>query len=124
MVNLERATKEELEAALAARRELGRDYEPALVESFVDKIEQTIQARVDQQVERRTSAVQRVDAGASVRQFVLGLVSMGTGVPITLFAAGVASGGDSGTSVPGIAVAWLGIVGVNAAHAWSNRRGR
>ncbi|MGH3383183.1 MAG: hypothetical protein ACRDO1_01255 [Nocardioidaceae bacterium] len=61
----------------------------------------------------------RLDEGARIRQFVLGLVSMGTGVPITLFASGMTVGENN---VAGIAVAWLGIVGVNVSHAWSLRR--
>jgi hypothetical protein len=113
---LERATTEELEAALAARRELGREFEPALVESFVAKIEQ----RIDAEMATRVSAVGSVskqEKRALENQFVLGLVSLGTGIPITAIA-----GGQSGLG--GTAIAWAGIVGVNVAHATSLRRRR
>lgn len=124
MGDIDKATTEELEAALQARRELGRDFERELAESFVDRIEHTVAARIDARFAEHGGDVKqlrRSEEGARIRQFVLGLVSLGTGVPITLFAAGVASGGDQGPSVGGILVAWTGIVGVNAAHAWSNR---
>jgi hypothetical protein len=96
--DLERARTEELEAALAARRELGYEFEPALVESFVARIEE----RIDAEVAARTAAVGKAskqEKPASEQQFVLGIVSLGTG----------------------IAIAWAGIVGVNVAHAISLR---
>lgn len=96
MGEIEQATTEELEAALQARKELGKDYEAALVESFLSKIDQQVAARVDAQVAQHTKDVKKVsrsEENGRIRQFVLGLVSLGTGVPITLFAAGVASGG-------------------------------
>ena len=99
----------DLEAAIAARAELGREYEPALVESFVERLEATIAARVEAEVERR--APQPEDRTAP---FVLGIVSLGTGIPITAIAGGIGE-------LPGIMVAWAGIVGVNVAHALSRR---
>ena len=44
--------RDEAEAALAARQELGRDYEPPVVDSFVDRLDKVIDARVAEQVER------------------------------------------------------------------------
>ncbi|HEY0775954.1 MAG TPA: hypothetical protein VGD51_17850 [Nocardioidaceae bacterium] len=38
--------REELEATLEVRRELGPSYEPALVDSFVDRIERAVEACV------------------------------------------------------------------------------
>ena len=49
---------------------------------------------------------------------MIGIVSLGTGIPITAIAGGVGDG------LAGVVVAWLGIVGVNVAHALSNRRRR
>ena len=63
----ERVERQEVEALLETRRELGPTYDEALVDAFADRIEAAV-------------------AGT--------------------FA-----------DLPGIAVAWLGIVGVNAAHA-------
>jgi hypothetical protein len=44
-------------------------------------------------------------------------VSLGTGIPITAIAGGIGE-------LRGIIVAWVGIVGVNVAHALSRRRRR
>lgn len=116
MGDIEKATTEELEAALEARRELGRGFEQELVESFVDKIDQRIEVRVDARVAERTKGMKGSDKEAGNRQMILGFVSLGTGIPITAIAATNADG------VSGVIVAWLGIVGVNVAHALSSRR--
>ena len=105
------AFAKDLEAAIAARAELGREYEPALVESFVERLEQSIAARVDAEVKRHENPP------GSGNQLTLGIVSLGTGIPITAIAGGTAD-------LPGIMVAWAGIVGVNVAHALSRRTRR
>ena len=102
----------DLEAAIAAQAELGREYEPALVESFVERLETTIAARVAAEVERKAPQGQDWNA-----PFVLGVVSLGTGIPISAISASIAD-------LPGLMVAWAGIVGVNVAHALSRRSRR
>jgi hypothetical protein len=111
--HLEQTAEHELAAALAARQELGEHYESALAESFVARIETEIDARVDARV-AQTVRTSRVEAQQQKQQFVLGIVSLGTGIPITAVAGGV---GD----LPGIVVAWAGIVAVNVAHALRGR---
>ena len=108
-------TREDAESALAARLELGREREPELAEAFADRIERAIDARVEQ----RVAATRRApyEEGIEGTRLALAIVSLGTGIPITAIAASLADG-------PGIVVAWLGIVGVNAAHAWANRNRR
>ena len=95
-------TREEVAAMIAARRELGPEMEPAVIDSFLDRVEAAAEKRADAKpaVRERASGV-----GAG-----LAIVSLGTGIPITAIAA--EQGG-----VAGIALAWLGIVGVNVAHA-------
>ncbi|HET7328954.1 MAG TPA: hypothetical protein VFJ14_16910 [Nocardioidaceae bacterium] len=115
MGEIEKATTEELEAALEARRELGRSFEQELVESFVDKIDARITARVDAQVAERTRGSKHLDKKAGQRQMILGFVSLGTGIPITAIAGGTGE-------LAGIIAAWVGIVGVNVAHAVSSWR--
>lgn len=103
----------DLEATLEARRELGPEYEPALVEAFADRVEQVIEARVDASLaaaeQRRTDEKAR-----SGRQFAMGISSLALGIPLTAIAGGIAD-------VTGIAVAWAGIALVNASYAWQNR---
>ncbi len=47
-----------------------------------------------------------------MRQFALGVISLGVGVPVTVVPMVAADNG-----LPAVVVAWCGIVGVNAAHA-------
>lgn len=111
--------RRDLDATVEARRELGPEYEAELVESFVDRLDATIQQRVDERLAQAPSRVPRPaddegDAGNG-QQFVLALASLGMSIPITAIA--TSNGGLLET-----AVAWFGIVGVNAAFAWSRRR--
>ncbi len=101
----------DIEAALAARRELGARYDAELVDGFAERIERAVERRVSEEVALR----QRSTAGAEggrLRQFVLGVISLGVGVPVTIVPM-VAT--DNG--LPAVVVAWLGIAAVNAAHA-------
>ena len=113
MADDERELKKDLSATIGARRELGTEYEGELVESFVDRIDATVQRRVDAELAgRRGGGGDDMDGKAP---FILGVVSLGTGIPITAIAGGIAD-------LPGIITAWLGIVGVNAALALGRRR--
>lgn len=98
----------DLEATIAARAELGREYEPALVESFAERLEQTIAARVEVEAKRHENP-----PGAG-NQLALGIVSLGTGIPITAIAA-------HQSGLAGLLVAWAGIATVNVAAAWQSR---
>jgi hypothetical protein len=102
--------REEIAATIEARRELGPQYERALVERLAHEVDMVISA----QAERRVAYLKQERRG-SKEALALAIVSLGTGIPITAIAASLAEG-------PGMVVAWLGIVGVNAAHAWANRR--
>lgn len=98
----------DLEAALETRRELDESYEPALVESFMERVDAAVEKRVE--AELRARKQEGFD-----KELVY--ATMGMGIPITALA-GIF--GD----VYGIAVAWAGIVGVNLAAAWGGRRKR
>lgn len=110
----------EVEAALAARRELGPDYDAALVDSFAERIEAAVAARMAQDVEaRRAEASARGSAGP--RQLTLGIVSAAVGVPVTAISLAVPGGGA--TSLLAMLVGWAGLVGINVAHALQASRG-
>lgn len=64
-----------------------------------------------------TSADVEMEKQSSTQSFVLGIVSLGTGVPITAIAATNVEPG-----LLGVAIAWAGIVGVNVAHRLGRRR--
>ena len=101
--------RQDVQAWLETRRELGPTYDDALVSSFADRIEKVVERRVS----GRTDGLDRADrlvAEAGKRQLVLGVVSLGAGIPITAISAALAD-------LPGLGIAWLGIAAVNAAHA-------
>jgi hypothetical protein len=108
--------RSEFEALLATRRELGQDYDAALVDSFADRIEKAVGDRVAALGVEGTASG-RLQVQLAKQQFTLGVVSIACGIPITAISAGIAQ-------LPGLAVAWLGIVGVNVAHALQGRRRR
>jgi hypothetical protein len=48
-------------------------------------------------------------------QFVLAIVSLGVGVPLTAIAAGI-------NGLAGLLIAWVGIILVNLIYGWTHRR--
>ena len=106
-------SRQDVEALLETRRELGPTYDAALVDSFAERVERAVAQRVDEQVALQRDA-QSAAANAGGRALTLGIVSVCCGIPISAISGGIAH-------VPGLVVAWAGIVGVNAAHALANR---
>lgn len=112
--------KRELDATLQARTELGPEYESALIDSFLEKVEQRLDGTLDRRVRRHFAEQQMVVArggtqpapagGTFGERFGFGVVSLVLAIPLS--AIGVANAG-----IEGLVVAWLGIVGVNAVHA-------
>jgi small-conductance mechanosensitive channel len=75
----ERVPREELQAAIEARRELGADMEPAVIDSFVERIEKQLAARSD---ESERALRRRRD---HQKEMILG--AMGISVPLLALAA-------------------------------------
>jgi hypothetical protein len=120
---MSRSTREDLKATLAARRDLGPDYEDALVESFLDKLDTEITARVRNEVAnsaRYGGPGLRAAKEDRDRSVGVALGSLGIGVPLTAIAGGLTSHAGGA----GILVAWAGIVAVNIAYAIGRRRRR
>ncbi|MFI1032380.1 hypothetical protein [Streptomyces sp. NPDC020951] len=111
--------KKELDATLQTRRELGEEYESALVDSFLEKVDQRIDAAVERRV-RRQFAEQQMVAARGARsprptdswgeRFGFGIVSLVLAIPLSAIGAGTAH-------LPGLLVSWAGIVGVNVVQA-------
>ncbi|MFE0137065.1 hypothetical protein ACFWY6_36740, partial [Streptomyces sp. NPDC059037] len=57
--------KKELDATLHARRELGEEYESALVDSFLGKVEQRLDGTIDRRMRRHMAEQQMVVARGS-----------------------------------------------------------
>ncbi|MFE4372321.1 hypothetical protein ACFRMN_29640 [Streptomyces sp. NPDC056835] len=125
--------KKELDATLQARNELGADYEPALIESFLEKVEQRMDGMTDRHVRRRLAEQQMVAArGGAPRpagpgegfgeRFGFGIISLVLAIPLTAIAV-------TNADLKGLVVCWLGIVAVNVVHAargrsWADRKRR
>lgn len=111
--------KKELDATLQARRELGEEYESALVDSFLEKVDQRIDGAVERRM-RRQLAEQQMQIARGSRspkptdtwgeRFGFGIVSLVLAIPLS------AIGGAVG-HLPGLIATWVGIVGVNAVQA-------
>ena len=102
-------TRDDVSSMIGARRELGEEMEPAVVDAFLERVRAAIEA---QAAERRPK--QRGSIPDSGERLALAIVSLGTGIPITAIAAQAAD-------ALGIAIAWIGIAAVNL--TFSRRRG-
>ena len=100
--------REEMEALLAARQELGPSMEPALVDSFAQKIMAEIQhqSQMQQQTQRQAAASHKASSGG---QLTLAIVSLVMAIPLTAIAL------EAGVWMA--VVCWIGIVLVNFASA-------
>jgi len=105
----ERISRDDVSSLIEARRELGEDMEPAVIDAFLDRVEAAAEERGAQ---RRPARPQPWNDGRG-EQLALSIVSLGTGIPITAIAA--EQGG-----IVGMLVVWAGIVGVN--FSFSRRR--
>ncbi|MFI9310360.1 hypothetical protein [Streptomyces triculaminicus] len=125
--------KKDLDATLQTRKELGPEYEQELLDSFLERVEQHIErkldATADRQVRRHLAehrmAVARgrtadgLGTGTFGERFGFATLSLVLAVPLSAI-------GAVNAGLPGLLVTWAGIVGVNVAQAaggppWSRR---
>ena len=97
--------RHDVETALEARRELGREYEPQIVDAFVERIER----RLDERGRERRPAERRPIP------LMLPLGSLGIGIGATGASLGPTNGGAGGIVVA--IIAWIAIAVVNVAYA-------
>jgi hypothetical protein len=111
--------RDELQATLRARTEVGRELEPHLIDTFLDRIERSIDARAEARIEARLRAhgglraVQPARGGPPASTVVLALGSMAFGVGAT----GAASAFGDVMGFLAAAVVWAAIAVINVAHA-------
>lgn len=113
------STDADVAAAWEARKELGPEYEEHIASGLADRVEELVAYRTAElrQQAAQTSRTEDLERTAQRQGFVLGIISLGVGVPITAISATNVEPG-----LLGVAVAWAGIVGVNLAHRFSGRR--
>jgi len=105
-------TRRDIEAALAARRELGPEYHDSIAAGLAERVEQlaairTAELRHEAEIQEREAKQQQSTRG---QRLALAIVSLVMGVPITGISANYVD-----PSLLGVMVSWAGIVGVNVA---------
>ncbi|MDR8415017.1 hypothetical protein MTP10_40595 [Nonomuraea sp. 3-1Str] len=111
------STGDELRAAVSARRDLGPDYEDALIESFLDKMGQEVDRRVDERLAAVPKAkdLAKRSRAADGQRLALAIVSLALGTVATI---ALSVGNVSGWVIP---VIWFAIVAVNGIFATERR---
>jgi hypothetical protein len=93
--------RDELIAAVEARRELGHELEPQVIDGFLERVEKAIDARVEERVRERLPTKRDRN-----KQQELALGSLGISIPL-IAVAGIFAG------LAGIAAVCVAIVLVN-----------
>ena len=109
---------EEIRAAAETHRELGPEYQDAVIESFIERVGREIDARVD----GRLAAAQQnpMHAARPARAMPLAITSIALGIPLS----GIALGLSTGSQLDGLAIIWIAIAVINVAYALSLRSPR
>jgi hypothetical protein len=106
----------DLQAAVAARRDLGPEYESEIIEGFLEKVDARIAERAAE-VARQTPPAKQPPPKDDPGGLALAIVSVGAGIPITAIAA-------TQEGLVAIFVCWGGLVGINLARSISRFLGR
>jgi hypothetical protein len=116
--------KSDLKATVRTAQELGPDYESDLIDGFIQRLDSRLDAQVATRVrreldrDRETGPAEargrREPRGFGTRFHYVPLVAA---IPLRAIAVGQAH-------LPGLIMCWLGIVGVNVAHAATAFGGR
>jgi hypothetical protein len=115
-------TPDEIRAAAETHRDLGPEYQSAVIESFLDKVGREIDVRVDARVAAWRPPSAQVPAparGTGDRSaFALAICSMAFGIPLTAIAV---AAGTHPVGLGGVVVIWIAIAVINVFYA---RRGQ
>lgn len=101
--------RKDLAATVEARRELGAEYEPEIIDAFLERVDARIAERTGQPIQQAPAKMlppPKDDPGG----LALAIVSVVAGIPITGIAA-------SQEGLLAIFVCWGGLVGINLARA-------
>jgi hypothetical protein len=115
--------RKDLRAAVAARQELGPEYETEIIESFLEKLDAREAQRHGREAELRREDQLLEAAGLKRREgadpggLALAIVSVVAAIPITAIAADM-------VGFVGMVVSWAGLVGINVARGTSRRNSR
>jgi len=105
--------RRDLDAAVQTRKELGKEYETEIIDSFLARIDARLDARLDG-LSAQAPAPAEPAAKSRNRSFTIQILSLVMGVPLTAIAA-------ESAGVVGLVACWAGIVGVNVSAALGDR---
>lgn len=107
--------RKDLRAAVAARQELGPEYEAEIIDSFLEKLDARDRHRtaglLPEPAPVRRHPSRETDPGG----LALAIVSIVAAIPITAIAADM-------MGKFGVLICWAGLVGINYARAIARRR--
>jgi hypothetical protein len=111
--------RKDLRAAAAARQELGADYEDAIIDSFLDKLDAREAQRRGQDLQHRQREQVLEAVGLKRREtdpggLALAIVSVVAAIPITAIAADM-------LGLIGVIVCWTGLVAINLSRTAAAR---
>ncbi|MGP3956486.1 hypothetical protein ACTWPT_10850 [Nonomuraea sp. 3N208] len=108
------STGDELKAAVSARRDLGPDFEDAIVESFLDKMGKEVDRRVDERLAHAAPKSVAQQGPSDAQRLALAIVSLSLGTLTTILFV-LMGDGRAGYVIP----IWVAIIIVNV--LFSNR---
>ncbi len=112
-------SRDEIRAAAETHRDLGPDYQDAVIESFLDKVGKEIDARVDARLGQDRRGWVRPVAPRNPHSLALAIVSMALGIPLTAIVLAV---GSHPAGIAGLLIVWIAIVAINVAYGSTFRQ--
>jgi hypothetical protein len=106
---VEQATRNDITAAAAAHRELGRDYDDAVAEGLVDRIGAEIDKRIDARLGSPRSGSRSLEEFSRSGRSQAMWTGAGVGAGITGLVAMIANEGNTGTNSSAVVAAVIGV---------------
>ncbi|TMR07485.1 hypothetical protein ETD83_00465 [Actinomadura soli] len=117
-MTMPRLPRDDLTAAMAARRELGPDYDDAFIETVVDRIEQALDAPPDTTAKSRSGPRLRPAAerlrGDRDHSLAMAVLSLAAAIPLSAISA-------INAGLPGLMFALAAIVLINVTYTFRPR---
>jgi hypothetical protein len=109
---VEQATRDDIAAAAAAHRELGREYDSAVAEGLVDRIGAEIDKRIDARLGSPRSGSRSPAESSRSGKTQAVWIGAGAGAGLTGIVAVIANAGNTGTNSGAVvtAVIWIWVV--------------
>ena len=103
--------RQELEATIRGREELGPEYEPLLIERFLEQLDRSIDARIEARLAGRSAPAPEAQPAFTKEMVGCLAATLGIGIPLTAIAADQAGVEGLVAVWFSIAVIWLAILG-------------